>query len=76
VANSVIIAAAAARPLVTALRLGLDTPPGQREAMKQQQERESTPIWVWLAFGLMAIGAVAYLTGYWMFEELIAHFRK
>jgi hypothetical protein len=24
----------------------------------------------------MAIGAVAYLTGYWMLEELIAHFRK
>ena len=33
-------------------------------------------LWVWLAFGLMAIGAVAYLTGYWMLEELIAHFRK
>jgi hypothetical protein len=76
VANSVIIAAAAARPLVTALRLGLDTSLGLRKAMKQQQERESTPLWVWLALGLMAIGAVAYLTGYWMFEELIAHFRK
>jgi len=44
--------------------------------MKQQQERESTPLWVWLAIGLMAIGTVAYLTGYWMFEELIAYFRK
>ena len=44
--------------------------------MKQQQQRESTPLWVWLAFALMAIGAVAYLTGYWMLEDLIAHFRK
>jgi nitrate reductase NapE component len=44
--------------------------------MKQRQERESMPLWVWLAFGLMAIGAVAYVAGYWMFEELIAHFRK
>jgi hypothetical protein len=57
-------------------RLGLDTPPGLREAMKQQQERETTPLWVWLAFGLMIIGAVTYLTGYLMIEELIAYFRK
>lgn len=44
--------------------------------MKQQQERETTPLWVWLAFGLMIIGAVTYLTGYLMIEELIAYFRK
>lgn len=44
--------------------------------MKQPRERESTPLWVWLFFGLMAIGAATYLTGYWMFEELIVHFRK
>ena len=32
--------------------------------MKQQQERESSPLWVWLAFGLMIFGGIAYLTGY------------
>jgi hypothetical protein len=64
------------RPLVPATGLGLDTPPGLREAMKQQQERETTPLWVWLAVGLMIVGGVTYLSGYWMIEELIAHFRK
>ena len=44
--------------------------------MKQQRERETAPLWVWLAFGLMAIGGAFYLSGYWMFEELIAHVRK
>ena len=51
-------------------------PPGLGEAMKQQRERESAPLWVWFFFGLMAIGVTAYLTGYWMFEEMIAHVRK
>ena len=67
---------ATARPLVPAVRLGLDTLPGLRRAMKQQRERESAPIWVWLAFGLMMVGGVAYLTGYWVFEEMVAHMRK
>lgn len=44
--------------------------------MKQQHERESAPIWVWLAFGLMIVGGIAYLTGYWVFEEMVAHVRK
>ena len=44
--------------------------------MKQQRERESAPLWVWLFFALLAVGAAAYLTGYWMFEELITHVRK
>lgn len=64
------------RGLVPAARLGLDMPPGLGEAMKQQRERETAPLWVWFFFGLMAIGIAAYLTGYWMFEEMIAHFRK
>ena len=75
-ANSVTIAVATASALVPKGRLGLDTLPGLGEAMKQQRERESMPLWVWLALGLMAIGAATYLTGYWVFEELIAHFRK
>lgn len=69
-------AVATAYPLVPADWPGLDTAPGSGEAMKQQREREGTPLWVWLAFGLMIIGAATYLAGYWMFEELIAHFRK
>jgi hypothetical protein len=44
--------------------------------MKQQQERESAPLWVWLAFGVMVFGGITYLAGYWMFEEMLAHFRK
>ena len=44
--------------------------------MKQQQERETAPLWVWLALGLIIVAGVTYLSGYWMIEELIAHFRK
>ncbi|HKU05507.1 MAG TPA: hypothetical protein VJR30_05520 [Bradyrhizobium sp.] len=42
----------------------------------KQQERESAPLWVWLAFSLMIVGGAAYLAGYWMFEEMLAHVRK
>ncbi|WP_291610031.1 hypothetical protein [Bradyrhizobium sp.] len=42
----------------------------------KQREREGAPLWVWLAFGLLAIGTVAYVTGYWMFEEMVAHVKK
>jgi hypothetical protein len=76
VAHSVLIAGATEPALVPEVRLGLDTLPGLRKAMKQPRERESTPLWVWFFFGLMVIGAAVYLTGYWMFEELIASFRK
>ena len=44
--------------------------------MKQQQERETAPLWVWLAFVVIGLGAGVYVTGYWMFEEMIVHFRK
>ena len=44
--------------------------------MKQPRQRESAPLWVWLAFGLMIFGGATYVAGYWMFEELIAHLRK
>jgi hypothetical protein len=50
--------------------------PGLREAMNEQQPREATPLWVWLAFLVIGIGAVAYLTGYLVIEEIIAHFNK
>jgi membrane protein YdbS with pleckstrin-like domain len=41
--------------------------------MKQQQPRETAPLWVWLAIALMLIIAIAYLTGYWMVGEIISH---
>ena len=63
-------------PLVSEAWPGLDTLPGLRGAMKQQQERESAPLWVWLAFGVIVFGGITYLTGYWMFEEMLAHFKK
>jgi hypothetical protein len=34
------------------------------------QPRETTPLWVWLTFGLMAVGTITYLTGYFMIEDL------
>jgi hypothetical protein len=43
------------------------------EAMKQNQPRETMPLWVWLAFAAMLIVAGAYLAGYWMVEEIISH---
>lgn len=64
------------RPLVQAFRLGLDTNAGLGEAMKQQQPRESAPLWVWLAIVLIGLGVGVYATGYLMIEEMIAHFRK
>ena len=39
------------------------------------QTRETTPLWVWLTFGLMTIGTVVYLTGYFMIEDILAFFK-
>ena len=44
--------------------------------MKQQRPRETTPLWVWLAFVLIGLGIGTYLTGYLMVEEMIAYFKK
>jgi hypothetical protein len=54
----------------------LDTRAGFGGTMKQQYQREGAPLWVWLAFVLIGLGVGAYVTGYWMIEEMIAHFRK
>jgi len=43
--------------------------------MKQLQPRESSPLWVRLAFVLIGLGAIAFLTGYLMIEEMIAFFK-
>jgi hypothetical protein len=39
------------------------------------QTRETTPLWVWLAFGLMTIGTVLYLTGYFIVEDIVSFFK-
>jgi len=40
--------------------------------MKQHQPRETTPLWVWLTHALMGLGAVAYLSSYFMIDNLSA----
>ena len=40
--------------------------------MKRRRPRESTPLWVWLTLALMGLGAVAYLSGYFMIDNLSA----
>jgi hypothetical protein len=40
-----------------------------------QQPRESLPLWVWLTLGLMICGTVAYMTGYFVIEDLLAFFK-
>jgi len=35
------------------------------------QTRESTPLWVWLTFGLLTAGTVAYVSGYLMIEGIL-----
>jgi hypothetical protein len=39
------------------------------------QPRESAPLWVGLTFVLMVVGAVIYLTGYFVVEDLLAFFK-
>jgi hypothetical protein len=40
------------------------------------QPRESAPLWVGLAFALMLVGTVMYLTGYFIIEDLVAFIKK
>jgi hypothetical protein len=39
------------------------------------QTRETIPLWVWLTFGLMTIGTVVYLTGFFMVEDVLTFFK-
>ncbi|MET4482343.1 hypothetical protein [Bradyrhizobium sp. F1.13.3] len=41
-----------------------------------KQQREATPLWVWVAFVLIGLGVGIYVTGYVMVEEMIAYFKK
>ena len=42
------------------------------EGVGNQMTKESTPLWVWLAVGLLAIGAVAYVTAVFLIEYIMA----
>jgi hypothetical protein len=42
--------------------------------MKLRRPREAMPLMVWMALSLMAIAAVAYLTGFLMVEDILAFF--
>jgi hypothetical protein len=37
--------------------------------------RESWPLWVRLTFGLIIAGTVAFMTGYFVIEDLLAFFK-
>jgi len=39
--------------------------------MKLRQPREAMPLMVWIAFALMAIGTVVYLTGFLIIEDIL-----
>ncbi len=39
------------------------------------QPRESAPLWVGLTFVLMIVGAVMYVTGYFMVEDVLRFFK-
>jgi hypothetical protein len=53
---------------------GLDTLAGFGGAMKLRQPREAMPLTVLIAFALMAIGTVVYLTGFLIIEDILAFF--
>ena len=44
--------------------------------MKQQQPREAAPLWVLLALGALAVGTIAYLTGYSEPAALVRAFKR
>jgi len=44
------------------------------EGVGNQMTKESTPLWVWLAVGLLAIGTVAYVTAVFLIEYIMALF--
>jgi hypothetical protein len=61
--------------LVSVPSLGLDVFAGLGGRMKQPQPRETSPLYVWLAFALIGFGVIAYLAGYLVIEEMIAIFK-
>jgi hypothetical protein len=37
-----------------------------------KQSRETAPLWVWLTFGLIGLGIIAYAAGYMVLEDIFA----
>jgi len=35
-------------------------------------QRETAPLWVWLTFGLIGLGIIAYAAGYMVLEDIFA----
>jgi hypothetical protein len=52
--------------------VGLDAWPGWG-IMKQS--RETAPIWVWLAFGLVGLAVAGYLAGYLVLEDILGYLK-
>ena len=44
--------------------------------MKLRQPREAMPLTVWIAFGLMIIAAVIYLTGLVVLDDIMTFFQS
>ena len=38
--------------------------------------RETSPLFVWLTFGLMTVGTLMYLTGYMVVEDVLAFIKR
>jgi len=37
-----------------------------------KRSRETAPLWVWLTFGLMGLGIIAYATGYMVLGDIFS----
>jgi hypothetical protein len=37
-----------------------------------KQSREGAPLWVWLTFGILGLGVLAYAAGFIMLEDIVA----
>jgi len=44
--------------------------------MKQLGLREPMPLWVWLALGLLILGAFTYFAGYVVVEDILRLFAR
>ena len=49
-------------------------PEGVGNHVGNQMTKETTPLWVWLAVGLLAIGTVAYVTAVFLIEYILGFF--
>jgi hypothetical protein len=44
--------------------------------MKQSGLREPMSLWVWLALGLIVLAMLAYVTGYFVIEDILRIFSR